>query len=268
MPRTRGIAAALLACLLAGVPAGCSGETTGPQPRDPDAGAAGVVGETLAQRCGPSLPRDAAARALELDDGAGTTLSGAAFGPETSGVALVLLHQTGPGGLCGWGRFAARAAAAGVPSVAIDMCGYGDSVCAEGLESDPAALVDLAGEWARRELGADRLVLVGASMGGSSTVLAVSDGAAVDGWVDVSGVSTWNSVRLQSRARALRHAPPGLVVYARTDGPLEWGAARRLARTSGARFVDGGSGHGYELLTDYRGRLLPAGRAVLRFAAS
>lgn len=220
---------------------------------------------SVADRCQSAVPKDAEARNLTLS-GEGATLSAAVFDGESSGTALVLLHQTGPSGLCGWGRFAARAAEVGLPSVAIDMCGYGDSSCPDAMVRDPAAQVSLAVRAARDELGADRVVLVGASMGGSSTVRAVAAGAHVDAWVDVSGVSTWDGVRLLDLVPDLADAPPGMIVYARTDGPLEYGAGRRLARRIGARFVDGGSGHGYELMTDYRGRLLRGGRAVIAFA--
>jgi len=258
--RSTTLAALLWSAL---VLSGCSGPG-----EEPVGGGGSPSAASIAKRCGTAMPQGAQPRAVVLDDGAGTRVSAAVLGSPGAATALVLLHQTGPSGLCGWGRFATRAAAAGLPSVALDMCGYGESVCAAGVEHDPAALVDLAGEWAREHLDAGRIVLVGASMGGSSTVLAVTDGADVDAWVDVSGVSTWDGVRLQSRAAALRSAPPGLIVFARSDGPLEWRAARRLSRSAGVRFVDGGSGHGYELMTDYRGRLLPAGREVLRFATT
>lgn len=250
-----------MAAALALVLAACSGKDD-----HPGAGGGATAPATLAERCGPTMPAGAEPRPLTLEGRGAVRLSAAAFGPERADTALVLLHQTGPLGLCGWGRFASRAAEAGLAAVAIDMCGYGDSACPPGLESDPRRQVQLAVTHLRDEVGARRVVLVGASMGGSNTVIAVSDGVPVDAWVDVSGVSTWNGVRLQSRAAALRTAAPGLIVYARSDGPLEYAAARRLARTSGTRFLDGGSGHGYELMTDYRGRLLPAGRAVIRFA--
>ena len=253
--------AAVVAAALALVLTACSGQ-------DDHARAEGgtTARAALLERCGSAIPAGTEPRPLTLVGAGGARLTAAAFGPEQADTALVLLHQTGPGGLCGWGRFASRAAEAGLAAVAIDMCGYGGSECPPGLESDPRSQVELAVAHLRAEVGAGRVVLVGASMGGSNTVIAVSDGAPVDAWVDVSGVSTWNGVRLQSRAGAVRTAAPGLIVHARSDGPLEYAAARRLARTSGTRFLDGGSGHGYELMTDYRGRLLPAGRAVIRFA--
>ncbi|GAA2136676.1 hypothetical protein GCM10009844_03080 [Nocardioides koreensis] len=250
----------LVLCAVLGACSGSDQPTSGGTAGGPEPAA------DLAQRCGTAIPSDAEARALVLDGPDGARLSAAAFGPERARTALVLLHQTGPGGLCGWGRFASRAAEQGLAVVAIDMCGYGDSACPPGLERDPRGQVESAAAYARDTVGARRVVLVGASMGGSNTVIAVSDGAPVDAWVDVSGVSTWDGVRLQSRAAALRDASPGMIVYARSDGPLEYAAARRLARTSGTPFLDGGSGHGYELMADYRGRLLPAGRAVIDFA--
>ncbi len=253
----------LVALVLSVVLGACSADD---EPASGGTAAGPSASTDLTQRCGTAIPSGADVRRLVLDGPDGATLSAAVFGPAHARTALVLLHQTGPGGLCGWGRFASRAAEQGLAAVALDMCGYGDSDCPPGLESDPRAQVEAAVTHARDALGARRVVLVGASMGGSNTVIAVSDGAHIDAWVDVSGVSTWNGVRLQSRAGGLREAPPGMIVYARSDGPLEYAAAQRLARASGARFLDGGSGHGYELMADYRGRLLPAGRAVIHWA--
>lgn len=220
----------------------------------------------MAERCASGIPSQADFSALQLSDGVGTTVSAAEFAGEGDTV-LVLLHQTGPWGLCGWGRFATEAAAEGLPSIAIDLCGYGDSVCAAGLESTPEALVDLAAAHAREAMGASRVVLVGASMGGSETVIAVAGGAQVDAWVDLSGPSTWGGVRLLGLADELRATGlPGVVAHAADDDALQYVEARRLARASGADFLDGLSGHGYELLTDALGDLRPDGHTVIDFA--
>ncbi|MBB6628719.1 hypothetical protein H5V45_15440 [Nocardioides sp. KIGAM211] len=263
----------LLGGLLVGLLAlgGCSAgdtSTSGTAPTSPSAADPSTPTDPVAalrSRCASGIPDGTPVRPVRLGGGSGPSLAAADFGPTRgSGTVLVLLHQTGPWGLCGWGRFAARAADAGIASVAVDMCGYAESTCDPDLPAVDQVRVAVA--HARDDLGADRVVLVGASMGGSRTVLAVADGARVDAWVDVSGVSSWDGIRLLDRARALARADrPGLVVYARSDGDQQYDAAERLARAAGARFVDGGSGHGYELMTDYRARLLPAGRAVLRF---
>jgi alpha-beta hydrolase superfamily lysophospholipase len=242
----------------------CS-ETSDPPPASPSDPAT-----ALARRCGPAIPETADVRPLVLEDGAGTRLSAAEFAAGGgSRTVMVLLHQTGPGGLCGWGRFAAEAAERGIGSVAVDLCDYGDSVCAAGVSSTPEVLVDLAADHAREAMGARRVVLVGASMGGSETVIAVAGGADVDAWVDLSGPSTWAGERLLGLAdRVSATGLPGLVAHAPDDDALQYAAARRLARASGARFLDGASGHGYDLLIGLTGRLRPDGRTVLDFVAT
>ena len=254
-----------LAALLLVAAAGCGGSGDD-EPTDGSPGTPVGSARTLSERCGSGIPSGAEVEAVRLPGEEGTTLSAAAFdgGGDT---VLVLLHQTGPWGLCGWGRFATQAADRGLSSLAVDLCGYGDSVCAEGLESRPEVLVDLAASYARETMGARRVVLVGASMGGSETVIAVAGGARVDAWADLSGPSTWDGVRLLGLADRLRKTRlPGLVAHAADDDRLQYAAARRLARASGARFLDGASGHGYELLTDALGLLLPDGRTLVDFA--
>jgi len=185
-----------------------------------------------------------------------------------SGTVLVLLHQTGGLGLCGWGRFAPEAAAAGLSSVAIDMCGYGGSECDEDIDTPPEAQVALAVAHAREELDARRVVLVGASMGGAQTVISVARGADVDGWAEISSPDVWAGTTVVDLAPDLRaRGLPGLVAHAAEDNPVWYDGARELAEASGARFLDGGSGHGWDLLSDAVGTLRPDGRAVIEFAA-
>jgi pimeloyl-ACP methyl ester carboxylesterase len=212
---------------------------------------------SLLERCSSMIPSGAPVRQLTL----GKQSLAVFEATNASRTVMVLLHQTGPAGLCGWGRFATQAAKQGISSVALDMCGYGASTCPS--DEDPTVQVKAAVDYARHQLRARRVVLVGASMGGSSTVIAAAGGARVDGWVDVSGPAVWDDVVLQDLAGKL--PKPGMVVYARSDGPAEYSSAKRLAASSGARFVDGGAGHGYELMADYTGKLLPGGRAVLAF---
>lgn len=220
----------------------------------------------LRERCGSAMPDAAPLTETTLAGPAGVELRAGIFEASSAGeTALVFLHQTGSG-LCGWGRFATEAAAEGVSSVAFDHCGYVDSVCPDDLISDLALQVDLAASYARDELGADRVVVIGASMGGSQTVRAVAGGAAVDAWVDVSGPSAWDDTVLLDVAEDID--VPGLVVFTRTDGPSEYAAAKSLARRSGADFLDGGQGHGWDLVTTIRGRLTPVGRDVLEYATT
>jgi pimeloyl-ACP methyl ester carboxylesterase len=222
---------------------------------------------TLAERCLWAIPEPDLVEREEIEGPDGLRLVAGVFGGDAageSGTAVVLLHQIGGSGLCGWGPWATQAARAGVAAVAVDLCGYGESVCAERWSSDPETQVEVAADWAREQLGADRVVVAGASMGGSQTVRAVAGGAPVDAWADVSGPSAWDGVPLSSVAGSVDL--PGIVVYARSDGAAEYRAAEQLADRTGARFVDGGSGHGWELLTRIRdGGLTRAGRILLAF---
>ena len=135
------------------------------------------------------------------------------------------------------------------------------------MADDAGGQVELAVTHAREALGASRVVLVGASMGGSMTVMAVAARAGVDAWVDVSGPSGWDGVLLADLAPQVagaerpRPGRPGP-----DDDAAEYSAAQALARDSRAEFLDGGAGHGYELLVDPDGVLVPAGSSVLDFA--
>ena len=256
----RHVVALVLGCALL---IGCSDEESKPD------GAAEGSGQvtTFADHCPTWVPDTADATVIELGGG-DLTLVGAEFSSESSdGTVMVLLHQTNMAGLCGWGQFAEQAAAAGLPSLAIDMCGYGGSECAAGGATPARDQVDLATAYAREEMGAERVVLVGASMGGSQTVIAVADGAEVDGWADVSGPEDWEGTTLVDRAADVRaRRLPGLVAHAADD--TSYAEARALAPAAGAKFLDGDSGHGYTLLTTNLGDLRPDGQALIDFVLS
>jgi pimeloyl-ACP methyl ester carboxylesterase len=259
--RVAGASLVLLALLC-----GC-GDDGGPDDAD-GAGADEPSAISVEERCDSGVPDDATVSTTLLDGGDELSLLAATFqapdGVEESGTVLVLLHQSGTFGLCGWGRFAAAAAATGVRSVAVDMCGFGGSECAEGAAAPPADQVDLAAAHARDELGAEHVVLVGSSMGGSQAVVAVAGGAEVDAWVDLSGPSVWEGATLADLAPEVKAAAlPGLVVHAPDDGPEEFAAARALAQATGAEFREGESGHGYELLLTSMGGLRPDGEHLL-----
>lgn len=217
----------------------------------------------LREACLSAMPAEAELEAFTLTGRTDGEISTARIGPPTARTVAVLLPQTS--GMCGWGRWATAASRAGVASLLVDPCGYGASTCSDAGDADPLDEVAPAVQHARGELGADRVVLVGTSMGGSLTWQAAAAGADVDSWVAVSGPSAWGGTDQDDVVADL--PPGGLVVYARSDGDLEYRRAQQLARRSGGAFLDGGSGHGWELLTTRTGRLLPAGRAVLAHVA-
>lgn len=239
MTGVRGGAWAAALVLLA---TGCSGaEPAAPRARPaPDATA------VLRERCSSAVPVDAELEALTLRGVGGGDLEAARMGPADSTTVAVLLPQTS--GLCGWARWAATAVDAGVTSLLVNPCGYGESVCTPAQDADPLTEVAAATRLARRDIGAERVVLLGTSMGGALTVMAVAAGAEVDAWADISGPSSWEGVDLAPLASDLPAA--GLVAMARSDGPAPFADARALARAAGVPFVPRGYGHGWELLGD------------------
>ena len=147
--------------------------------------------------------------------------------------------------------------------MAFDLCGYEDSTCSR--QQSPADQVDAVAAYLRAE-GVRRVVAVGVSMGGSQTVRAVAEDAGVEAWVDVSGPSAWEGEDLLDVAPDVDS--PGLVVQARSDGDAEYALAQQLAEATDSRFLDGGSGHGWDLVTDGSGGLSDVGRQILDFATS
>ena len=224
---------------------------------------------SIADHCAKVERTEATATVTQLT-GDGMSLPAADFvAEEPTGTVLVLLHQTGMLGLCGWADFATEAASVGMMAVAIDMCGYGAAECDDGDATPPEDQVALAADHARKDLGAETVVLVGASMGGSQTVVAVAHGADVDGWVDVSGPAVWEGTTLLDVAADVQaRGLPGLVVHAPDDDAQQYAAAQALAPAAGAEFLDAQSDHGWFLLNDHQGTLRPDGQAVIDFVSS
>lgn len=269
MTRPRLLLAALVVtCALGGCGGGAETERSAPSPRassTPSASATTYVGGALTECFIPKT--EATVRPVRLT-GTGLRLPGIVFRPAApeGRTVLVLLHQTDGNGRCGWGYFGNAVAATGMTALAFDQCGYGEAECSVSDPDDPLPQVRLALTYARDRLHADRVVLVGASMGGSRTVRAVAAGAAVDAWADVSGPSEFDRVALAPLATKI-HVPGLVALAADTDGEEEATLAEALARDSGATWIAAEGGHGYELLTDSDGALRPVGERVLALAA-
>jgi alpha-beta hydrolase superfamily lysophospholipase len=117
----------------------------------------------------------------------GTRLVGHRFGSGTT--AVVLVHQR-RGSLCQWVPYAKRLASLGYTTFAFDLRGYGESQSRhypanQRYGGDVAAAVKLV-----RGLGAHKVFLVGASLGGSAAISAAANTLPlVDGVVSVSGAA-------------------------------------------------------------------------------
>lgn len=252
-PSTARTLAVVTACLVLGH--GC-GAQPDPEPA-PDAGASPSAG-----RCARPLGGEETV----LEVGADVRLPAAVYGDKGADTALVLLHQTNLDGLCGWDAFGRDAAERGFAAVSFDMCGWGASECPEEWSERTSEQVAAAVDLARTGLEADRVVLVGASMGGARTVFAMADGVDADAWVSLSGAPAWDGRVSADEAAAID--APGMVMHDPDDGDAEFAASRLTAERAGAEFVRGRGGHGYDMVLRIDGRLTPLGERVLDFAAA
>lgn len=181
----------------------------------------------------------------------------------------VLLHQTDGGGLCGWLPFASEVVSRpGVAVVAPDLCYYGHARCR--VVRDDAfqtEAVSLAIDLAVRRFHPRRIVVVGASMGGSVALMTAVRDRRVDAAVDLSGPVDWRGIGLVRQGRALR--VPVLVSMSDDELRLQVEGTRAIAANApaGSRFLPAPHGHGYELLRDADGnpgRLAPQVLAWIR----
>ncbi len=174
----------------------------------------------------------------------------------------VLLHQTDGDGLCGWLPFAAKIVKdPSVTVVAIDLCGYGHANCRGAARPGDAASVAI--DVARRDLHARRIVVVGASMGGSIALITEVNDDRVDAAADLSGPIDWPGMKSVRGGRAVR--VPVLVAMADTESKAEVRGARNLVghAPKGSRFLEPSAGHGYELLLDPNGQPGPLAAPLL-----
>ena len=185
-------------------------------------------------------------------------------------VVVVLLHQTDGNGLCGWLPFMPAAADAGLTVLAIDLCRYGESDCravADGTftDADQTDPVAVAVDYARTELHAERVAVAGASMGGSVALMSAATLPGIDAAVDLSGPVEWDGMDVVRRGRALD--VPVLVAMATSEGPDEAAGAQDIVANApaGSALLTPEAGHGYVLLNDTEGAVLPLAADVLRW---
>src|SRR5688572_22545405 len=129
---------------------------------------------TGADQAGPRCGEGSGGEEVVLEPEPGVRLPAAVYG-EGGGTVLVLLHQTNNDGRCGWDDFAQAATEEGVSSIAFDMCGWAEAECPEQWSERSSDQAAYAVDYARSELGGERVVLIGASMGGARTIFALAD---------------------------------------------------------------------------------------------
>lgn len=232
--------------LVALVAAGCGGSKQS-MPKSPP--------PALASRCGAAANGvDAKPVWFRASDHA--LLDGAAVGH--GDVAVVLAHEY-PSDLCPWLPFAKTLAAHGYLAFPFDFRGSGASPQSFGAQATRYDLDVPAAAAEARRLGAKRVFLVGASLGGAA---ALTSAPTIDpqpaGVISLSG-----EPRLSSTLDALKAAPklkaPLLVLVAKHDRYTSVRENSELVRAAGSTakelLVYPGSWHGWDLLykAPYRG---------------
>jgi pimeloyl-ACP methyl ester carboxylesterase len=175
----------------------------------------------------------------------GATLVGVVLGSGRTG--LVLGHQLGSD-LCEWLPQARSFAERGYRVLAFDFAGFGDS---EHGPADGRVDTDVVAATAQlRRRGADRIVLIGSSMGGTAVLSAATRiRPPVAGVVSLSGASGFGGVEAEAAMTRLR--VPVLFVVAADDQPFTEQARlmHRAARVRDKRLlVVPGGGHGTGML--------------------
>ena len=120
----------------------------------------------------------------------GVMLSGRVFGPDEGSAGVVLAHMF-PSDQSAWFEFAGRLADRGYRVLTFDFRGYcpgGEAGCSQGEKTISAMWQDVEGAIATlRDEGATRIGLVGASMGGTASLVAASqEGQDIDAIVTLS----------------------------------------------------------------------------------
>jgi pimeloyl-ACP methyl ester carboxylesterase len=198
-------------------------------------------------------------RKVTFPASSGATLTGALLGRGRAGVVLV--HQS-DGDLCQWMPYARDLARAGYLVLSIDLEGSGSSgfVQYDGVQPSPYAL-DVAGAVRYlRTHGAAKVVLVGASMGGTSVLAgAAVTRPAVDGVVSLSAPAEYAGI--DARTAAGRLTMPVLYVAAADDSDYSTHAKTLHAATKSTKSLSvvPGTLHGVYLV-------LPGGVASVRRA--
>jgi pimeloyl-ACP methyl ester carboxylesterase len=213
----------------AGSPA-AAGTTAGspsPEPSDPGGCHGGAPGQLV--RFGP----DGAANLVGVVYGAGRT-------------GLVFAHQSG-GNRCQWATYAVEAANAGYRALVFDFAGSGDSPA--GVANDAAVIAAAA---YLRAQGAQTVVLVGASMGGTAVLAAAPRiTPPVAGVISLSGPAVFQGVDAHAAVGGL--AVPVLYAACQNDTGFAEDAATLYAATPTGHprtllVVPGCASHGVQLV--------------------
>jgi pimeloyl-ACP methyl ester carboxylesterase len=143
----------------------------------------------------------------------GLRLAGHRFG--RGATAVVFAHEV-RGSACQWVPFARSLAGKGYLTVAFDFRGYGDSQNPRRSASSRLAADVIAAAKKSRQLGAKKVFVVGASMGGTAVILAAANARTViNGVIAVSAPRSFG--RMDAEAAAHRLQTPVLYLAGDKD---------------------------------------------------
>jgi dienelactone hydrolase len=195
--------------------------------------------------CTEEIPAGITQRELQAPDG--VSLNSAWLG--SGKTVAVLLHEGDGSGLCGFLFYADFLAQHGIRVAMFDLCNHGQSYCINSpIAEDPGAQVKLVVDAARAE-GAERVVLVGASLGASVAVTAART-------VNPDGIAALSGSAQEEQSDITVDAPyvtmPALFAYSKADQSDLVAVRNQLKNmpTKEKVFLTYDSGHGYTLLHD------------------
>jgi pimeloyl-ACP methyl ester carboxylesterase len=182
-------------------------------------------------------------------------LHGHRFGRGTT--AVVFAHES-PGSSCQWAPFARALSRRGYLTLAFDFRGYGRSQDPRRGASFRLAADVIAAARKSRSLGAKKVVVVGASMGGTAVILAAANARTViNGVISVSAASSFGPMDAEAAARRLQ--VPVLYLAGDRDQPFDDDARALYAATASVdkrlEILDSGN-HGVLLAPEPAARLL------------
>jgi uncharacterized protein len=205
-------------------------------------------GESATSTTVPTGASAGTSRSVSFATQDGVTLTGYLFGSGTSGVILAHMY---PADQTSWYPTAEQLAREGYLVLTFDFRGYGESQGAKQIEHLDLDVVAAIREMASK--GATRVVLVGASMGGTACLIA-ADASQVFSQISVAGVVTLSAPvefkGLSAEEATPRILAPLLFVAAENDAGAK-GAMdlQKLAANKGDLQIVPGSDHGTDLLT-------------------
>lgn len=205
------------------------------------AAAAPIVAMLVAACAGGEGPAPGSTVRFDTDDG--IELTGEFRG--SGGVGVVLAHAF-PADRASWADFADFLQGKGYLTLTFDFRGYGDSA---GDRDIPEIWRDVLAAASRlRARGAESIVLVGASMGGTASLIAASR-TDVNGVVTLSAPTTFMGLVAPPEVLAAIDEPK-LFLAAEGDASAPESALALYERSSGAKRVEivNGESHGTELL--------------------